>query len=85
MKAKVNRDNITRHLIEYQLEMVGKSMLDTLDDDNWYFNITMTSEQHKEFRGYAISLLKKIFKFNKRRAEQTFDWFNLQFGLRLKD
>jgi hypothetical protein len=71
MKAKVNRDNITRHLIEYQLEM-------------WYFNITMTQEQHKEFRGYAIPLLKKIFKFNKARAEQTFDWFNLTFGLRIK-
>lgn len=85
MKAKVNRENITRHLIEYQLEMVGKSMLDTLDDDMWYFNITMTAEQHKQFRGYAIPLLKKIFKFNKGRAEQTFDWFNLQFGLRIKN
>ena len=85
MKAKVNRDNITRHLVEYQLEMVGKSMLDTLDDDVWYFNITMTSEQHEEFKRYAISLIKKIFKCNKRRAEQTFGWFNLQFGLRIKN
>jgi hypothetical protein len=84
MKAKINRENIARHLVEYQLEMVGKSMLDTLDDDMWYFNITMTPEQHKEFREYAIPLLKKIFKFNKRRAETTFNWFNLQFGLRIK-
>lgn len=84
MKSKINRENITRHLIEYQLEMVGKSMLDTLDDDKWYFNITMTPEQHEEFKRYAIPLLKKTFKFNKGKAEKTFQWFDLQFGLRIK-
>ena len=85
MKAKINRANITKHLIEYQLDMVGKRLVDTLDDDLWYFNWTMTQEQHEEFKRYAIPLLKKIFKFNKGRAEQTFDWFNLQFGLRIKN
>jgi hypothetical protein len=85
MKAKVNRANITRHLIEYQLDMVGKRLVDTLDDDLWYFNWTMTQEQHEEFKRYAIPLLKKIFKFNKGRAESTFGWFDLQFGLRIKN
>ena len=85
MKAKVNRANITRHLIEYQLDMVGKRLVDTLDDDLWYFNWTMTQEQHEEFKRYAIPLLKKLFKFNKGRAESTFGWFDLQFGLRIKN
>lgn len=84
MKAKINRENITKHLIEYQLNMVGKKLEDTLDDDLWYFNNTMTPEQHEEFKSYAISLLKKVFKFNKKKAESTFGWFNLQFGLRIK-
>ena len=85
MKAKVNRANITRHLIEYQLDMVGKRLVDTLEDDMWYFNWTMTQKQHEEFKRYAIPLLKKIFKFNKGRAESTFGWFDLQFGLRIKN
>lgn len=86
MKAKVvNRENITKHLIEYQLNMVGKSMIDTLDDDQWYFNNTLTSEQHEEFKKYAIPLLKKVFKFNKSKAESTFNWFDLSFGLRIKN
>lgn len=85
MKAKINRANITKHLIEYQLDMVGKRLVDTLDDDMWYFNWTMTQEQHEEFKRYAIPLLKKIFKFNKGRAESTFCWFDLQFGLRIKN
>jgi hypothetical protein len=50
----------------------------------WYFNWTMTPEQHQEFKRYAIPLLKKIFKFNKVKAESTFGWFDMQFGLRIK-
>lgn len=84
MTTKINRANITRHLIEYQLDMVGKRLEDTLDDDMWYFNWTMTPEQHASFKAYAIPLLKKTFKFNKSKAESTFAWFNLQFGLRIK-
>lgn len=83
-KEKITRDNVTKHLIEYQLNMVGKTLLDTLDDDKWFFNMTMTKQQHEEFKTYAFALLKKIFKFNKTRTEQTFDWFDLHFGLRIK-
>jgi len=84
MKTKINRTNISEHLVEYELNMIGKTMEDVKDDTQWYNNNTMTEEQYEEFKGYAIPLLKKIFKFNNRRAEQTFDWFNLQFGLCIK-
>jgi hypothetical protein len=84
MRAKINRTNITDHLVEYQLKMIGKTILDVQGDEEWYTNNTMTQEQHEEFKRYAIPLLKKIFKFNKGKAEETFGWFNLQFGLRIK-
>jgi hypothetical protein len=84
MKAKVNRMNISEHLVDYQLKMIGKTIEDVKDDEQWYYNNTMTEEQHEEFKRYAIPLLKKIFKFNKAKAEQTFQWFDLQFGLRIK-
>jgi hypothetical protein len=83
--SKINRENISRHLVEYQLKMVGKTIMDTLDDDMWYFNITMTQKQHEEFKAYALALIKKVFKCNKLRALRTFDWFNLEFGLRIKE
>jgi hypothetical protein len=82
---KITRDNITKHLVEYQLKMVGKTLLDTLDDDNWYFNITMTQAEFDEFRKYAVKLIRKTFRCNRLRGESTFDWFNLQFGLRIKN
>jgi hypothetical protein len=85
MKAKVNRTNISEHLIEYQLNMIGKTINDIKGDEEWYSNNTMTQEQHDEFKRYAIPLLKKIFKFNKTKAEQTFQFFDLQFGLRINN
>lgn len=84
MKAKINRTNISDHLVEYQLQMVGKTIADVTGDEQWYYNNTFTPEQFEEFKAYAIPLLKKIFKFNKSKAESTFEWFNLQFGLRIK-
>jgi hypothetical protein len=83
--SKINRTNISEHLVEYQLKMIGKTMLDVKDDEKWYTNNTMTQEQHQEFKRYAIPLLKKIFKFNKSRAEETFSWFFLQFGLKINN
>ena len=84
-KAPVNRGNIMRHLIEYQLDMVGKRLVDTLDDDKWYFNWTMTSEQRIEFNRYAIKTMKKVFKFNTTKANACLEWFHKQFGLRIKN
>jgi hypothetical protein len=31
-KPKVTRDNIAKHLIEYQLNLINKTLIDTLDD-----------------------------------------------------
>jgi hypothetical protein len=82
-KKIVNRTNITEHLIEHQLNMIGKTIKEIEEDELWYVNNTFTDEQFIEFKKYSIPLLKKVFKFNKAKAEKTFDWFNLQFGLKI--
>ncbi len=84
-EIKINRDNCARHLVEKELEMVGKTMIDTLDDMEWYKNITMTKVQHDEFKKYSIALIKKIYKVNNTKAKSIFDWFNFTYGLRVKD
>jgi hypothetical protein len=83
--AKINRENIGNHLVDYQLNMIGKSMQEAYMTKEWYSKWTMTSQQHQEFKAYAIPLMKKVFKINKGRAEANFDWFDLEFGLRIKD
>lgn len=77
----VNRMNISDHLIEYQLNLIG---IEKLSDVKDYNKLTITEKQHNLFRSYAIPLLKKVFKFNKAKAENTFDWFLLQYGLKIK-
>lgn len=83
--AKINRENVADHLVDYQLGMIGKSMQEAYMTKEWYSKWTMTSEQHETFKAYAIPLIKKVFKCNKARAESTFQWFDLQFGLRIKN
>lgn len=84
-KIKITRLNIAEHLVEYQLNMIGKTTEEAKKDDMWYLNWTFTQRQYDLFRGYAIPLIKKVFKCNTKKAEETFSWFNLQFGLRLKN
>lgn len=81
--AAVNRTNVADHLVEYQLAMVGKSMAEAYKTPEWYTEWTFTDEQYEQFKAYAIPLLKKVFKCNKKKAEDIFSWFNLQFGLRI--
>lgn len=81
----VNRTNIADHLVDYQLTMVGRTVAEAIKTDQWYSKWTMTTQQHEELKTYAIPLIKKVFKCNKKRAEMIFGWFDLQFGLRIDD
>jgi hypothetical protein len=65
--------------------MIDKSMQEAHMTKEWYDKWTMTTEQHDIFKVYALPLIKKVFKCNKSRAESTFQWFDLQFGLRVSD
>mgnify|MGYP006266846879 FL=1 len=81
--GNINRTNIADHLVDYQLEMVGRTMAEAYKTEDWFTKWTMTDEQHEQLKAYAIPLIKKVFKCNKRKAESVFSWFDLQFGLRI--
>jgi len=84
MLEKVTRENISSHLLTYQLNIVGKTKADIIDFDRWRFDWTITREQYKKFRGYAIPLLRKTFKCNRIKAEDAFNSFFQKFGLRIR-
>jgi hypothetical protein len=83
--AKINRFNIAEHLLSTQLKIVNKTMFECMQNPDWFQEWTITIEQYEKFRAYSIPLLKKTFKFNTNKAKSTFDWFNLQYGLRIQD
>jgi hypothetical protein len=82
---KINKHNLATHLIEYQLHLIGKTLKDAENDELWFYNFTMTETQFNLFRRYALLLIQKVYKYNKAKTERTFDWFNLGYGLRIKD
>ena len=81
---KINRDTICDHLIEYQFTYIGKTVQEANDNPNWIREWSISQEDYDKFKEYAIPLIKKVFRSGKGRAEKTFAWFDLQFGLRIK-
>jgi uncharacterized iron-regulated protein len=81
---KITRENIANHLLEYQFELIGKSLKEAEENENWLKDWDMSQEQYEQFKTYAVPLLKKIFKCNTNRAKATFEWFDLQYGLKIK-
>lgn len=78
---KINRTNIAEHLLEYQFSLINKTIEDALANKAWLVEWTLTPEQQEHFKSYAIALIKKVFKCNKKKSESIFSWFILNFGL----
>jgi len=82
---KPKRATMLQHLIEYQISLIDKTMIDTYNDDRWFQKWTLTTAQKKEFRKYSIKVIKKVFRCNSANAYLTYDWFNSIFGLKVKN
>lgn len=81
--TKITRINITEHLLQYQFNLIGKTIEEAKAQEDWIKTWSVSKEKSEEFSAYAIPLLKKVFKFNTNRAKATFDWFQLNFGLKI--
>lgn len=79
---RVNRKNIAEHLFEYQLSLIDKTVKDALKTPDWRETWILNTEQYEKLKMYSILLIKKVFKCNKSKAEKTFDWFLINFGIK---
>jgi len=82
---KPRRETMIQHLIEYQINLAGYTMVDTFNDDRWHRKWTLTVAQKKEFQKYSKGIIKKVFRCNSAKAQNTFEWFYSVFGLKIKD
>lgn len=85
MAGKIKRENLGNHLFEYQLSLIGKTSEDAVNNKEWLEEWYLTEEQFKDFENYAIKTIQKVLKCNKQRAKSAFNWFDLGFGLKVKD
>jgi hypothetical protein len=77
----INRSNVSEHLLEFQFNIIGKTMSDTIVEPQWKTDWGLTDKQKILFKSYATNLLKKVFRFNTSKARETYEFFEKEFGL----
>jgi hypothetical protein len=82
---KITRETLATHLFSQQLEIAGKTIQDVVNDDRWKFNITITREQFLIFNKYSIKTIQRVLRIPKSKAEDVFNSFYKDFGVRIKD
>lgn len=85
MPVKITRANIAEHLLEYQLSLIGKTVKEAICNKEWLREWSLPKEKSEEFKKYAIPLIKKVFKCNKGKATSTFNWWDLNWGLKTEN
>lgn len=78
---KITRNNISEHLFEHQLSLIGKSVKEAASV-NWKTDWQISEKDMDKFVAYAIPLIKKTFKCNKTKAQGILYWFLVNFGLK---
>ena len=81
----INRINVSEHLLEFQFNILGKTMADKIHETEWKTEWKLNLRQKKLFKSYAMAVLKKVFRFNTSKARETYDFFDINFGLPLTD
>jgi hypothetical protein len=54
-------------------------------DVDWYQFYTMTTDQQEEWKQWFLTRYRKVFKANSKVALNDYEWFNLSWGLKIKD
>ena len=79
--VKINRSNVSEHLFEFQLNLIGKTIADIAKEDDWKHSWKLTENEKKIFKSYAFAILKKVYRFNTIKAKETYSFFENEFGL----
>lgn len=83
--AKLTKQEFALVAVHKQLEMAGVDTSVLKEDKEWFSNNTMTTEQCSQWKSWFIEQYRLNFKRSKKEAEREFSWFNLGYGLRIKD
>lgn len=84
IKIKVTRENMIFHLMSYQFDLLDKDVVDAAMTVDWRLKWSITPKQLAYFKEYAIPLIKKVYRCNRSKAINTFDWFQDNYGLSIR-
>ena len=88
MKRQDKDKLIFKTLIDKMFEIAGHDL--KFEDvegrkDNWFQQYTMTEEQNKQWREWAVPYLVKMKRYNKKRATIDIAWVDLYCGLKISN
>jgi hypothetical protein len=84
-KYKWPSEEALRVLINKELALHKVTYEDVLNEKDWYHKYTFnTREEYLAWKKFCLEFLSKQVtpKINKKFVEQTFNWLDLQYGLR---
>ena len=81
---KPTRVTMIQHLIEAQIGLIDKKIVDTLEEEEWHSKWMLTERQYQKFQTYAIKIIRRVFRCNNYKAQNTFNWFYDNFGLKIE-
>jgi len=85
MTTQSKREQFAWDAIHKQLDIAGHPH-NVIENDQWWFsNNTMTEAQCEEWKQWFLAECKRRFRWNKKISEREFQWFNLQYGLKIQE
>ena len=86
MNTRIKREEFVIDAINKQFEIanIDPTVLKT-DPTGWFSNNTMTDIHHQQWKLWFIAECRKRFKYSKHAAEREFDYFDLSYGLKIKN
>lgn len=81
-----NTSDVVMTMIRKQCEMVGVNP-DDIDfkKEGWYSEYSWTKEKEEEFKEWATKLLRKKFRWTKRKINTELGYYLLMWGWRRED
>lgn len=80
----LKRENLPSHLLRFQFAIIGKSTADMVIENKKVYDYQLPFAAYNSFRAYGIAMMKRVYKCNRKIAEENFDWFYKRFGMKIK-
>ena len=88
---KITKSDFFETAINKILEIGNTNLTyeDIVDDKDWYMRNTWDIKQEEKFKKWFIKYYSKLYSISKHKgkhsAERSWEWFNMQYGLRRND
>lgn len=85
MASQKQRDELPSKLVSLMMETIGKTYEDAMSTPEFWRVFSMRPSQMGLFKHKAVFLIRKTLRCNRTKAEQVFDLFWMDLGLRLEE